>query len=68
MFHKFISKLNQSADEFMSPSTERADNFDPQKHFLISYQSHVENAFQKADKMIQVGSVSEIKANLSDVS
>ncbi|XP_022667691.1 sorting nexin-32-like [Varroa jacobsoni] len=53
IFHKFFSKLNQSADEFMSPSSERNDVFDPQKHFLVSYQSHVENAFHKADKMTQ---------------
>lgn len=59
MFQKFFTKLNQSADEFMSPSVERSDSFDPQKHFLISYQSHVENAFQKADKMTQVGKRSQ---------
>ncbi|OQR76928.1 sorting nexin-6-like [Tropilaelaps mercedesae] len=46
-----LLKLNQN--EFMSPSTERNDAFDPQKHFLVSYQSHVENAFHKADRVTQ---------------
>lgn len=55
MISKFFVKLNKSADDFMMSPTvsDRSDSFDPQKHFLISYQSHVENAYSKADKMTQ---------------